>query len=122
MPKRINQDYDFQGNRIGGLPQAIAPGQALTYEQLGGGVATESATLTLLTQSQSHEQVFARPGTLATQSIRVWLAPTLPTDDNDLWQLEGVTLSAQCNVDQITVFFSSQFKEFGNIKINYQVQ
>ncbi len=109
------------GDRLGWLLPAIANGQPLIYEQLGGGLI-ESASLILLTQTQSYEQIISRVGTLATQSVRVWLAPTSPTDDNELWQLEGVTLSAQCGVDQITVFFSSRFDALGNIKINYQVQ
>jgi hypothetical protein len=36
MSKQVSQDYDFQGNRIGGLPQAITNGQPVTFEQIPG--------------------------------------------------------------------------------------
>jgi hypothetical protein len=82
----------------------------------------EQATLFLPVATQSHEQVIARMGTMAGQSVRVWLGATVDSDENELWQLEGVTLSGLCELNQITFFFSSLFLESGPIKIDYQVQ
>jgi hypothetical protein len=119
----IGHNHNYFGDaRINGLPPAIANGQPLTYEQLGGSVLMEQATLNLPSQVQTHEQTVARPETLATQQIKVWLAPTLDTDDNDLWQLESVNIDAQCATDQVTFFFSSLYFESGDIKINYEVR
>jgi hypothetical protein len=118
----VTSDLAFAaGATIQGLPPAVLPGQPLTYEQLSGGSPVESIAVDLPIQSQAWEQSFARPGTLASQNIRAWLAPTIDTDDNDLWQLEGVQINAMCQADAVLIILSCQYCESGNIKINYQV-
>jgi hypothetical protein len=82
----------------------------------------EQAIVTLPDQTTSHEGIVARVGTTVSQSVRCWLGSTVDTDENDLWQLEGVLVSGLCGVDQITFFVSCQTFESGPIKISYQVQ
>jgi hypothetical protein len=82
----------------------------------------QQVTLNLPRQVQSHEQVVAQFGILPTNSVKAWLAPTVDTDNNDLWQLENVNIDAQCNVNQITFFFSSLYFESDDIKVNYEVR
>lgn len=66
----------------------------------------------------TYEAVVSRIGTNAAASINCWLGNT---EENELWQLEQVFVSAFCEVDQITFYVSSQTIESGSIKINYQV-
>lgn len=122
MSITVASDLNFVGGaKIGGLPPATAPGEAATYEQIGGQSQVELVTVLLPDQVQSYEASIARPGTLPTQNLRAWLAPTGDTDDNDLWQLEGVQINGMCQTDEIVLFISCQYFESGNIKINYQV-
>jgi hypothetical protein len=82
----------------------------------------EQAIIILPNQTTSVEQVVDRIGTTVSQSLRCWLGATSDTDENELWQLEGVSVSGLCGVDQITFFISCQTFESGPIKISYQVQ
>lgn len=121
MPNLVGSDLQFVGGaRIGGLPPAIAPGQAATFEQLGGGgsAPVESAIVNLPTQKQSLETTIARPGTLPTQNVRAWLGSTA---DNEIAMLEGVNVMAECQTDVITIVLDCRYFESGDIKINYQV-
>jgi hypothetical protein len=81
----------------------------------------QTVTLNLVYQTQTFEASISSPGTLATNSIMAWFAPTVDYDDNDLWQLEGCTIYAECDTDQVFFFFSSPYMESDNIKINYQI-
>jgi hypothetical protein len=107
------------GDGIGGLPPATAPGEPLTFEQLGGGVPIESATLNLSGQVTSHEQTLPRAGTLPSQSVRAWLADSA---DNEVWQLEGVNINAVAGADEITFYLSCRYFESGAININFEVK
>lgn len=119
----IGSDLVFvNDSKITGLLPATAPGQPIVFEQMVGTVsAVESVTIVLPNQLQSYEISIARVGTLANQNIRAWLAGTIDSDDNDLWQLEGVMVNAECLTDAVQLFLSCQYFESGNIKINYQV-
>ena len=120
MAIQVASDYEFIGGaKIDCLPVATAPGQPLTFEQLGGGGSIESATLTLDRQSMSHEQVLSRPGTLPIQSVRAWL---VDSTDNDVWQLERVNINAIAETDQITFYLSCQYFESGSINVNFKVE
>jgi hypothetical protein len=117
--KNIASDLDFNNaRRITNLPPAIAPGQPATYEQLGGGI-TETVVLALAEQAQSAEWTITRPGTTAAQTVKAWLTDHL---DNELWQLETATIVASCSLSAVTFYFSSQYFEFGNIKVNFEVK
>jgi hypothetical protein len=121
MPNLIGSDLEFVGGaRIGGLPPAIAPGQAATFEQLGGGGSApiESAIVSLPAQQQNLETTIVRLGTLPTQSIRAWLGSTA---DNEIALLEGVSVMAECQTNAITIVLDCRYFESGDIKINYQV-
>lgn len=118
----VASDLTFvDGARIGGLPLATAPGQPATYEQIGGGGGStpiESVDLLLGMQTQSHEQTVVRLGTLPTQNVRCWLASSI---DSDLWQLENVSIAAECQVDSVIFYLSSVYFESGIITVKYQV-
>jgi hypothetical protein len=79
----------------------------------------EQVVLSLLKQNQHHEQTLSRPGTTAGQSVRAWLTSS---EDNEIWQLEGVTVNASCEVDQITFYLSCEYFESGNINVNFEVR
>jgi hypothetical protein len=82
----------------------------------------EQVVLFLPQSTQWQEKIIPRTGTSPSQSVRAWLAGTVDTDENELWQLEGVSVLGLCGVDQVTFFLSCQFFEAGSIKISYQVQ
>ena len=83
------------------------------------GAAVEQVILSLIGQTQSHEQILSRPGTLPSQSVQTWLGNS---DDSELWQLEGVAVNAVCEVDQVVFYLSCQFFESGNINVFFKVE
>jgi hypothetical protein len=119
----VSDQLFTNGARIAGLPPAIANGQPLTYEQLGGSVPVEPATLTFPYDQagQSLVQAVPRPGALPSQSCECWFASTTEDDENEIEMLEGVTLRANCEVDKITFFISSPDIESGVFKIKYRL-
>jgi hypothetical protein len=56
-------------------------------------------------------------GTLPSQSVRAWL---VDSDDNDVWQLEGVNINAVAGTDEITFYLSCQYFESGNINVIFR--
>lgn len=83
------------------------------------GATIEQVTLVLIGQTQTHEQILSRPGTLPSQSVQAWLGSSI---DNELWQLGGVTVNAVCEVDQVVFYLSCQFFESGNINVFFKVE
>jgi hypothetical protein len=87
----------------------------------GVNIPVESATLSILLPSLSHEQEIFRPGTLATQTAIAWFASVPPSEENGPDWLEGVIINSACNADAVVFYLSAITPEQGNIKINYQV-
>jgi hypothetical protein len=114
----VLSDQDFGNNqRITNLPPASAPGQPVVYEQLNG---VASADIVLgLPPGQHHEYILSAPEVMPNQSVKAWLGST---EENELWQMEGVLINAECQVGQIVFLVSCQYFESGLIRINYEVK
>jgi hypothetical protein len=114
-------DLNAYGGQMTIRVTSLTTSEQIANSVVESGNGVQTTTITIPKASRSHEQVFARPGTLATQSVRVWLGPTTVEDENDLFLLENAQVNALCGTDEITFFFSSQDFELGSIKLSYQV-
>jgi hypothetical protein len=123
MAVLVLSDQDFGGGpRIIGLQPAVAAGQPLTFEQVGGRLQ-ESATVTIPENEigQFWSQDIARPGTTAANVVDCWFAPTSEDDENELDLMQGMTIVGNAGIDMITFTLFSPDEEVGDFKIKFEV-
>lgn len=126
MSKLVFTDYDFQGNRIDGLPPAIAPGQPLTYEQLGGGGGSTIHSVEINFGSipiYSKTTTFTHAGATVGQKVLIGVSANMPVGvDLDELEMDSIFVAARVSaVGTIEVIAVANGRISGKRNFNYQV-
>lgn len=89
-----------------------------------GSVLSYTASITVpgtLRGRMEHRETIARAGVTPSSFIKVWLAPTLDTDENDPELIDIVALVAIPATDAFDVLATFSTPHSGPIKLNYEV-